>query len=43
MPTVSSEQTAGCLDTLTSPSCFGFLAFLGLLIGARTVHDPLTP
>ncbi|WP_439082042.1 hypothetical protein [Streptomyces sp. WL006] len=29
----------GCLTTLASPSCFGFLAFVGLLIAAVASHD----
>ncbi|MEV3895276.1 hypothetical protein [Streptomyces anulatus] len=29
----------GCLVTLSSPSCFGFLAFVCLLIAAVASHD----
>ncbi|MEU0693600.1 hypothetical protein [Streptomyces niveus] len=29
----------GCLHTLSIPSCFGFLAFIGLLFFLVAVHD----
>ncbi|MET9553734.1 hypothetical protein [Streptomyces sp. NPDC006645] len=29
----------GCLHTLSIPSCFGFLAFIGLLFFLAAVHD----
>ncbi|MET9557196.1 hypothetical protein [Streptomyces sp. NPDC006645] len=29
----------GCLYTLSIPSCFGFLAFIGLLFFLAAVHD----
>lgn len=31
------EEAPGCV--LAAPSCFGFIAFLCLLIGACAVHD----
>ncbi|MFD3486277.1 hypothetical protein [Streptomyces sp. NPDC058665] len=29
----------GCLHTLSIPSCFGFLAFIGTLLLLAAVHD----
>ncbi|MEU4180750.1 hypothetical protein [Streptomyces sp. NPDC026589] len=34
-----SGEGPGCLTTLASPSCFGFLAFICLLIAACAAHD----
>lgn len=33
------DDGPGCLTTLANPSCFGFLALVGLLIAAVASHD----
>jgi hypothetical protein len=32
-------EDLGCLTVLGSPSCFGFLAFVGILLAICACHD----